>query len=121
MSILSLAQRMIASGFNVRPWREKRLYLSGYGPCIKVYIEPACAAGLKPCDGARIVVTSSWASQRAALHAKGVKHAVLQDLYKAGLLSAPPPDRWQDVALDDRPRPRPAIVDTSMGESELPA
>jgi hypothetical protein len=120
MTLAMLAQRLTAAGFSVRPWRDQRLYLAGYGPCIKAYLEPPKAPGAKPCDGARLVVQSSWSSKHSALHAKGVKHAVLQDLFAAGLLSAPPPSRWQDVPLDDRPQLRRIISASAEDESAPP-
>lgn len=90
-----------ACGFNARLWKGFRIYLSGYGRDIKAYLQTDAAPGPLPADGFRLVVTSSWNAPRYnGLRCKGVKHAILEDLFAARLISAPPPLRWQDVELD---------------------
>lgn len=103
----SLAAVLTRCGFDVESWKGERVYVSGYGAAVRAYLTvpslPHCAtqlSGARPCDGATLVVTSFWKSTKSGLHAKGVKHAILCDLYKAGLISERPPERWQDVALE---------------------
>jgi hypothetical protein len=101
----SLAAVLRRCGFDAETWKGERVYLAGYGPAVRAYLTlpslPSRATGLRPCDGARLVVTSFWKSTKSGLHAKGVKHAILCDLHRAGLISQEPPERWQDVSLDD--------------------
>lgn len=106
-----LSSILVACGFRVRLWKAKRLYLSGYGRDVRAYLEADTSAGPSPADGYRLVVSSSWkVHQYNGLRCKGVKHAILEDLYVAGLLSKPPPARWQDVVLDAPQAARPAII-----------
>jgi len=105
-----LAAALAYCGFNVRRWKGERLYLSGYGRDISAYLETAAPPGPAPADGYRLVVTSSWRAPRHnGLRCKGVKHALLCDLFAAGLIGAPPPPSWQDVILDAPQSERPAI------------
>lgn len=97
----SLRLILASCGFDVRAWRSKRLYLHSYGRDIKAWLEPGSVQPGLPADGWRLFVTSTWrASRQNGLRCKGVKHAILRDLFAAGLISAPPPERWQDVVLD---------------------
>lgn len=99
-----LAAIMRECGFDAGAWKGERVYLSGYGAAIRAYLTipslPLDRAGAPPCDGASLIVTSFWKSTKSGLHAKGVKHAILMDLYAAGLISEAPPARWQDVSLE---------------------
>ena len=99
----SLAAILAQCGFDVQSWKGERIYLSGYGQSVRAYLTPPSLPGGRPCDGAGLVVTSFWKSAKSALHAKGVKHAILKDLHTAGLMSERPPARWQDVSLDAAP------------------
>lgn len=104
----SLAAVLTRCGFDAETWKGERVYVSGYGAAVRAYLTvpslphcaPASPSVARPCDGAALVVTSFWKSTKSGLHAKGVKHAILCDLYKAGLISERPPERWQDVALE---------------------
>ncbi|MBI1256569.1 MAG: hypothetical protein GC204_03775 [Chloroflexi bacterium] len=118
MSARPLADRLARYGFRVRLWNDRRIYLAGYGREISAYIEPL--AGDDPMlDGARIVVESRWRSSKAALHAKGVKHAILKDLHDAGILSERPPDDWRKIRLDD-PRPgRPLAAKSDLEQGRV--
>lgn len=99
-----LAATLLQCGLDAEAWKGERVYLSGYGTAVRAYLTipslPLDQLGARPCDGANLVVTSFWKSTKSGLHAKGVKHAILSDLYAAGLISEAPPARWQDVALD---------------------
>lgn len=87
-----------------------RLYISGYGRDIKAYLCIADEGGPLPADGCSLVVTSNWSAPRYnGLRCKGVKHAILEDLFAARLISTPPPLRWQDVELDAPQAKRPVI------------
>jgi hypothetical protein len=101
MNAVDLAARLTAAGFKVRLWRDRRVYIQGYGRDIRAYIEPGASTTL---DDARIDITTSWRSHHATMHCKGVKHALLSDLFDAGLLDTPPPDHWRLVRIEDRPR-----------------
>lgn len=109
--IEDLCRILRACGFDASSWRGQRIYIRGYGRDIKAWLSPGPdAGGSLPVDAFRLIVTSTW---RAALHnglrCKGVKHAILCDLYAAGLMSAAPPARWQDVVLDTPHAVRPPI------------
>lgn len=105
-----LARILAACGFAVRLWRSQRIYLSGYGRDISAYLEPGADLGPRPCDGVRLEVRSNWQAARYnGLRCKGVKHAILHDLWTARLLSESPPARWQDVTLCDRTETRSAL------------
>lgn len=98
----TLAAIMTGCGFSVRLWRGRRVYLDGYGRDVSAYLEPLAADPSFPADAAKLVVRSSWQAHRYnGLRCKGVKHAIWKDLYEAKLISAPPPERWQDVAVTD--------------------
>jgi hypothetical protein len=103
--VAALAAVLTACGFEAEAWKGERVYLAGYGPAVRAFLTlpslPSRESGARPCDGARLVVTSFWKSMKSGLHAKGVKHAILCDLHRAGLISQAPPERWQDVALDE--------------------
>jgi hypothetical protein len=105
-----LCEALVYCGFRVRRWKGERLYLGGYGRDISAYLEPDCGGGPSPADGYRLVVTSSWRAARYnGLRCKGVKHAIWGDLYRAALVSAPPPVDWQGVTLDEASAVRPLI------------
>lgn len=105
-----LARILIACGFDARAWRGQRIYLGGYGRDITAYLEPRDLSAEFPADGARLDVRSSWQAARYnGLRCKGVKHEILKDLWRARLISSPPPERWQDVSLADAPVVRPPI------------
>lgn len=101
----ALAAIMTSCGFSVRVWRGQRVYLDGYGRDINAYLAPLDLDSAFPADKAKLVVRSSWQAHRYnGLRCKGVKHAIWKDLFQACLVSAPPPERWQDVPLaDDAP------------------
>lgn len=101
MNAERLANFLEAHGLRVKLWRERRVYVFGYGRDVSCAIEPI--PGEPTLDRARILVTSNWRSPHVGLRCKGVKHALLQDLFGLGLLSAAPPDDWRRVQLDDRP------------------
>ncbi|MFZ4602984.1 MAG: hypothetical protein ACOYM8_11050 [Caulobacterales bacterium] len=97
-----LAAIMTACGFSVRVWRDARVYLNGYGRDVRAYLEPRTLDPQAPAADAKLVVSSTWQAPRYnGLRCKGVKHAILKDLWTAQLISAPPPERWQDVTLAD--------------------
>lgn len=97
----ALSEILSACGFNVRLYRGGRLYISGYGKDIKAYLHEGPILGPLPADGYALSVSSTWrAAQYNGLRCKGVKHAILEDLYTARLITAPPPRRWQDVELE---------------------
>lgn len=98
-----LAAKMAAFGFRVRCWKSRRVYVQGYGRDVTAYIEPSDASATTA-DASRIIVSSNWRSPHAGLRCKGIKHALLRDLYAVGLLSERPPDDWKQVSLDDPPR-----------------
>jgi len=101
-AVSMLADVLRRCGFDAEAWKGERIYLSGYGSAVRAYLTvPSLthAERARPCDGATVVVTSFWKSTKSGLHAKGVKHAILCDLFKAGLISEQPPERWQDVTL----------------------
>ena len=101
---------MSACGFNVRLYRDRRLYISGYGRDIKAYLEPCDHNGPLPADGYALHVASTWrAPQFNGLRCKGVKHAILEDLFAARLISTAPPTKWQEVELDTAQGKRPTI------------
>lgn len=105
-----LARILIACGFDARVWRGQRVYLGGYGRDISAYLEPRGLSAEFPADGARLDVRSSWQAARYnGLRCKGVKHEILKDLWRARLISTPPPERWQDVSLADALAVRPLI------------
>ena len=105
-----LTRALTYCGFHVRPWKGERVYLAGYGRDIKAYLTPDATKGVLPADGWHLTVTSSWRMPRYnGLRCKGVKHAILTDLFVAGLISAPPPPRWQDVDLEAPLSRRPTI------------
>lgn len=90
-------------GFYVRAWRGARLYIDGYGRDISAYLEPPIEPGAAPLDNCALIVRSNWrAPNHNGLRCKGVKHAMLTDLYRAELISEPPPAHWRDVQLDTR-------------------
>ncbi len=96
-----LSEILSVCGFNARLYRGGRIYISGYGRDIKAYLHQKGGDGPLPADGYALDVSSSWrAAQYNGLRCKGVKHAILEDLYAARLISTPPPRRWQDVTLD---------------------
>lgn len=104
--VLALVEALTYCGFACRVWREQRVYLHGYGRDITAYLEPCDDDGLRPADGAGLDVRSNWqAAKHNGLRCKGVKHAILKDLWAARLISEPPPEKWQDVVLVE---PRPA-------------
>jgi hypothetical protein len=106
-----LSSILSACGFSVRTWKGQRLYLSGYGRDIKAYLHPATPHGPLPADGFALVVTSSWNMPRYnGLRCKGVKHAILEDLFLAGVISTSPPPDWKQVTLDAPHAARPAII-----------
>jgi hypothetical protein len=104
MNADSLAAMLLAHGFRAKAYHGSRVYLDGYGRDVKAWLEPG-ASGELPADGAFLHVRSSWRSHLNGLRCKGVKHAILTDLYAAGFLSSPPPEDWRRVRLDE---PRPA-------------
>ena len=110
VSIDDLDQILSACGFSSRLWKGQRLYISGYGRDIKAYLQPDKMRGPLPADGYSLSVTSNWSAPRFnGLRCKGVMHAILQDLYRAGLISQEPPHRWQDVELGTGQGSRPVI------------
>lgn len=103
--VLALAGALKYCGFECRVWRDQRVYLHGYGRDITAYLEPFGDEGLALADGARLDVRSNWqAAKHNGLRCKGVKHAILKDLWAARLVTTPPPEKWQDVMLVE-PRP----------------
>lgn len=109
-SATELASIMTACGFTVRLWRDQRVYLADYGRDITAYLEPQPILPMCPADGARLDVRSSWRSERYnGLRCKGVKHAILKDLWAAQLISTKPPADWKDVPLTDKSEPRPPL------------
>ncbi|MBL8558141.1 MAG: hypothetical protein JNM47_05435 [Hyphomonadaceae bacterium] len=109
-SIEDLAAILSACGLTVRLWKGQRLYLSGYGRDIKAYLAPQ-GDGPLPADGYALTVTSSWNMPRYnGLRCKGVKHAILEDLFLAGVISAPPPADWKQVQLEAPHSMRPPII-----------
>lgn len=102
------AALMTRCGFTVRPWRS-RLYLDGYGRDISAYVEMALEPGAAPLDGAMLTVVSNWRSRHNGLRCKGVKHAILSDLYRAELVSEAPPAHWRDVPLERAKETRPIV------------
>lgn len=114
----ALAIILSACGLSVRLWKGQRLYLSGYGRDIKAYLHPSAARGPLPADGYALVVMSNWNMPRYnGLRCKGVKHAILEDLFLAGVISSPPPRDWRQVELDAPQAARPAIVPYAGGLS----
>jgi hypothetical protein len=114
-----LARILTGCGFDARVWRGQRVYLGGYGRDITAFFEPRTLCPEHPADGVRLDVRSSWQAARYnGLRCKGVKHAILKDLWRACLLSAPPPDRWQDVPLTEAPLVRPVIRPFETQNSE---
>jgi hypothetical protein len=110
-SLEDLAAILSACGLSVRLWKGQRLYLSGYGRDIKAYLTPQGGGGPLPADSYALTVTSSWNMPRYnGLRCKGVKHAILEDLYLAGVISAPPPADWKQVALEAPHAARPPII-----------
>lgn len=98
-----IADLMHRCGFHVRAWRGARLYIDGYGRDISAYLEPPIEPGAAPLDHCPLIVRSNWrAPNHNGLRCKGVKHAMLTDLYRAELISDPPPAHWRDVPLDTR-------------------
>lgn len=96
-----LASILSVCGLSVRLWKGQRLYLSGYGRDIKAYLAPQGGDGPLPADSYALTVTSSWNMPRYnGLRCKGVKHAILEDLFLAGVISTPPPADWKQVALE---------------------
>lgn len=96
-----LADILSACGLSVRLWKGQRLYLSGYGRDIKAYLAPRSGGGPLPADSYALTVTSSWNMPRYnGLRCKGVKHAILEDLFLAGVISTPPPADWKQVELE---------------------
>jgi len=96
----ALSQILSACGFNARLWKGSRIYLSGYGKDIKAYLQEGALRGPLPADGYELTISSTWRMpQYNGLRCKGVKHAMLEDLFAARLISAPPPARWQDVDI----------------------
>lgn len=117
MSARTLAARLEACGLRVSVWRDKRVYLHGYyGRDIRAYVEPL--ADQSNADGAHIVVESNWRSPQQSLRCKSVKHAILSDLYTAGVLSSPPPADWRAVTLEERPRTAPLLASASARAEE---
>lgn len=103
--VLALAEALTYCGFQLRVWRDQRVYLQGYGRDITAYLEPRACDGQRLADGARLDVRSNWqAAKHNGLRCKGVKHSILKDLWAARLISEPPPEKWQDVMLSE-PRP----------------
>lgn len=117
MTAAQVAKAMTAAGFSVRLWRDTRIYVHGYGCDITASIEPLEGATL---DAARIDIKTSWRSPHATLRCKGVKHALLVDLFDAGLLAAPPPDHWRQVRVEDRPRIKRITLTTSSIVETMP-
>lgn len=98
-----IADLMRRCGFQVRAWRGTRLYIDGYGRDISAYLAPPIEPGAAPLDHCPLIVRSNWrAPNHNGLRCKGVKHAMLSDLYRAELISVPPPAHWRDVPLDTR-------------------
>lgn len=113
----SLSEIMSACGFNVRLYRDSRVYISGYGRDIKAYLAPCDGVGPLPADGYALHVASSWrAPQFNGLRCKGIKHAILEDLYTARLITLAPPAKWQEVELDASHGKRPTIRPYETGE-----
>lgn len=111
MPLEELASILSACGLSVRLWKGQRLYLSGYGRDIKAYLSPQSGDGPLPADGYALTVTSSWNMPRYnGLRCKGVKHAILEDLFLAGVISTPPPADWKQVALEAPHAARPPII-----------
>lgn len=102
MIAAALANLLEARGFQVRVWKEKRVYIDGYGHDIRAFIEPSPADHDGCIDRAIIDVRSTWRSPLAGMRAKGVKHELLMDLYRSGFLTKAPPENWKDVTLDRR-------------------
>lgn len=98
-----IVELMRCCGFHVRVWRAARIYIEGYGRDISAYLEPPIEPGAAPLDHCPLIVRSNWrAPNHNGLRCKGVKHAMLTDLYRAELISEPPPAHWRDVPLDAR-------------------
>lgn len=116
MNAAAFAQVMTAAGFRVRLWRDTRIYVYGYGRDITACVEPVDAETL---DRARIEVTTNWRSAHATLRCKGVKHALLSDLFEAGLMAAPPPDHWREVRIEERPRIKRVVSSTPSKDADV--
>jgi hypothetical protein len=124
----ALSEILSACGFNARLYKGGRIYISGYGKDIKACLVAGPISGPLPADGYALSVSSSWrAAQYNGLRCKGVKHAILEDLYAARLISMAPPARWQDVSLDAPHARRPAILpyrapteDIEVSNSDIP-
>lgn len=106
MTPLQIAETLMKLGFQAKPYGATKIYLSGYGRDVSAYIDVAGdATGPRLADGRTLTVTSKWRSPQNALRCKGVKHAIMVDLYNADLLTARPPEHWRDVVLDETPKP----------------
>lgn len=105
MNIEALAQELRECGIPAKVWNEGKLFIDGYGRQLKISVSLS-ELGPRPLDHATITVTTSWKSTKAGLYCKGVKHALLVDLYLAGFTSTSPPDDWRKVVLDERPKVR---------------
>jgi hypothetical protein len=116
MSFEKLADELRACGIAAKVWNDGKIFIDGYGRQLKISVTPS-EGGSRPLDMAVIHVTSTWKSTKAALYCKGAKHALLGDLYLAGFISAPPPDDWRKVVLDERP---PLRVITRHFEEDAP-
>lgn len=98
MNLEACESALRTAGFQVRCWRDKRLYLIGYGRDIQAWIEHDDAR----IDADALRISTTWRSRHAAARCKSVKHAILCDLYAAGLLAKAPPDHWRDLSLPSR-------------------
>jgi hypothetical protein len=107
--IAALAEQLTEAGFDVKIWRDQRIYLNGYGRDIKAFIRfdhptiPAaeCDDELGLWAGAGLDVrsdanqTQQWLTNRA----KQVKHSIMERLVEMEVYPGPICERWQDVLL----------------------
>jgi len=104
--IVALYAALEAAEFRASIWRDRRIYINGFGRDIKAYIEldnPADEADTtRLFDGAALRVYSNCDSQPAIWRmnrAKQVKHELMERLHASGITAylGPPCARWQDV------------------------
>jgi hypothetical protein len=107
--IAALAAQLTEAGFDVKIWRDQRIYFNGYGRDIKAFVrfdDPGasadeCGGPLGLWSGAALDVRSDANQARAWLvnRAKQVKHSIMERLVEMEVYPGPVCERWQDVLL----------------------
>lgn len=105
----AVLEALLDAGFDVKPWRAKRIYFQGQHKTISAYLDFTNPTRMKwPAlmGGVSLIVNSTWRSNKSDLHAKGVKHTLTKQLFDARLIAKAPPKDWREISPGPSPLER---------------